>query len=204
MKSKSFLSSAVVLLLSALCHTSQATTVQINVQASQTRTSPSNGIDTGIFINVGDQISITSSKTDLWNVRPGYSNQNADGSPINCNSGNTGTCSAYWTSFGLTAPVGALAGYIGNGDSFLIGTNFQKLASTSGELFLHSFDGVWQDNTGEISVSINTSAVPEPEIYLMTLLGVIVTLTANRRRKALANLNLFALHKQEVQHIDLN
>ena len=80
----------------------------------------------------------------------------------------------------LSALYGTLVGRIGNGDYFVIGSNFSGTASSAGALTLYNWDSNDGDNSGSIAAKV--SLVPLPAGGLL-LLGALGGLAAWRRRK---------------------
>lgn len=83
----------------------------------------------------------------------------------------------------LSAPFGALVGQVGNGDFFLVGSNYAGQAATAGVLKLYYWDSSNADNVGSVLASVNVSAVPEPGTYALMIGGLgMVGWLARRRR----------------------
>lgn len=141
-----------------------------------------------VALNAGDAFSVTASTDDLWSLGPLPRMCDADGlvgnryATATDDSGQPigtliGMNFGLRTQGGLTAPYGALVGRIDAGNFFLIGTNYNGVAATSGTLYLYCFDADFENNSGNITA--NVEAVPEPG----TLAAVGLGLAALRRRR---------------------
>lgn len=155
---------------------------------------------TGILASVvnGQAFTVSVNPLDLWSAGalPRWSNANgiggndliATGSP-DANGDEPGVAAGTvigqdifgaWTQNGLSAPFGTLVGQFGLGSFFNIGTNYTGVASDS-TLKLFYFDSNNGDNAG--SILANITSVPEPEAYIMVLVGLGIMGVVARRRK---------------------
>ncbi|HOY86680.1 MAG TPA: FxDxF family PEP-CTERM protein [Methylotenera sp.] len=176
-----------------------STAATYTVDAKFNSTTDGAGVIVASF-NVGDTFSISVDTKDLWNAGalPRWSNANgltgnlfATGA-VDTNgdlpSGTPGTqigqLFSNWSQGGLVAPYGALVGAWDTTPSnfFLIGTGFTGTAAAgTTNLRLFYFDENNGDNSG--SISVNITAVPEPETYAMLLAGLGMIGFMARRRK---------------------
>jgi len=189
---------ASALILAGLAFVAPASANTIVVDAFANSTSGGIGADAGALTS-GQAFSVTVPLTDLWNAGalPRWSNANGLFSGLNLVATGTddsgqpagtqiGVGVVNWTQGNLTAPFGSLVGSIGNGDFFLIGTNFSGLASASGELRLWYFDQNNGDNTEHITATVTTYSirgVPEPSTWAMMILGFAGVFVYRRKSK---------------------
>ena len=152
-------------------------------------TTPGTGVDTGIYLSVGDAFTVTVDPNDLWNAGalPRWSNADglignlyATGSDESGQLAGTliGQNYGLLTQSGLSAPYGALVGEIG-GTFFLLGSNFSGPAPAAGTLALFYWDENNYDNSGSIVADVGV--VPEPGSFILLGFGLI-TLAAFVRR----------------------
>jgi hypothetical protein len=188
------------LALLTLSITTQAAVYE--VKARNNATTGGVGLTVAAF-NVGDLFTVTVNPLDLWSAGqdPRWSNANgltgpnllstglADVTgdrPTNARGAGTliGTSFGNWSQGGLTAPYGALVGEWGNsvGQYFLIGTQYVGVAADS-QLKLFYFDSNRLDNKGSVLVNVSVTAVPEPETYILMLVGLSLVGFSARRRK---------------------
>lgn len=188
------------LALLTLSITTQAAVYE--VKARNNATTGGVGLTVAAF-NVGDLFIVTVNPLDLWSAGqdPRWSNANgltgpnllstglADATgdrPTNARGAGTliGTSFGNWSQGGLTAPYGALVGEWGNsvGQYFLIGTQYSGVAVDS-QLKLFYFDSNRLDNKGSVLVNLSVAAVPEPETYVLMLVGLSLVGFSARRRK---------------------
>lgn len=186
------LSALSILALSATTH---AATVSLDVYAQANSSSGGTALDTGLFFNAGETISGWVAEDDLWNAGALPRWSNADGLITDLfatgtdDSGETagtqiGKEFSLYTQNGFTAAYGTLVGQIGN-EYFSLGTSFDAVTSTSGNLKLMYWDSNNGDNTEFVTVNF-TSPVPEPSTLALFALGTIglvgFTRLRNRQR----------------------
>jgi hypothetical protein len=148
--------------------------------------------DTGISITAGSQLAITASGTVGYGFESGQVTDanggdisgaqffadavlpNAIGHSLIGKIGGT-------TDIGTGIPVPE--GTPGNGPGF-VGTSYDEVISTSGELFLGFNDeaGTFYDNSGSFSVTITVTPVPEPTTAALLGLGGLALLFKSHRR----------------------
>ncbi|UPK07660.1 PEPxxWA-CTERM sorting domain-containing protein [Bradyrhizobium sp. 170] len=156
------------------------------------------GGSTGVFLNAGQNFTVTVDPNDLWNAGALPRWSNADGltgprfAVLGDDSGQApgtliGIDFGLHNQAGLSLPFGTLVGKIGAGVFFEIGTSFSGPANATGELKLYYWDSNFSDNTQ--FVTANISAVPEPSTWAMMILGFAgVGFLAYRRRNQAAAL----------------
>jgi hypothetical protein len=91
---------------------------------------------------------------------------------------------------GFSAPYGSLVGQIGSGPGSyrLLGTGFGGAAWDTGTLTLFYWDTFTADNSGSVTVSVNTNGtglVPEPSAWAMMIVGFASAGALLRRQRAL-------------------
>ncbi|MFC2067938.1 hypothetical protein ACFLTP_02870 [Chloroflexota bacterium] len=105
--------------------------------------------DTRVDLVEGDEVEISVDPDQIWSAGsddPFSRKSNADGiSP---------ELYAQLTQGNLTANYGALVGQIGDGEYFLIGTDFVGMVSESGRLSLYYWYDWFPDNSGQVEVKI--------------------------------------------------
>lgn len=147
-----------------------------------------------ITLTAGETFSVSVAPTDLWSAGalPRWSNADgltkdlyATGSDDSGEPAGTliGTNFGTWTENGFTAPYGALVGLVG-GDYLLLGTSFNGVAPAAGILDLFYWDSNNSDNTQYITA--NVSAVPEPGVWTLMLVGAGGLGALLRRRRPIA------------------
>jgi hypothetical protein len=146
-----------------------------------------------LSVNAGSRYTVSASLTDLWSAGalPRWSNANG----LTGNTFATGTDESgepagtligadfgLHSQAGLSAPFGSLVGEIG-GVYQLLGASFNGPAWGTGTLNLYYWDSNNGDNSGTIDV--NVSAVPEPQTWVMLIVGFgLVGVSARRRHMA--------------------
>ncbi len=190
----SLLAASGCLLVSSLAN---AAIYSFDVAAAANSSSGGTPLNTGLYFNAGDLLTIAADPADLWSAGalPRWSNADglvgdlfATGSDESGQAAGTkiGATFPTWTQGGLTAPYGALIGQLAS-SYFLIGTDFTGPAADSGNLQLMYWDSNGSDNHDAIRVSVIDSAqiaaIPEPAIYQMSLLGLTVLGAAGLSRK---------------------
>jgi len=138
--------------------------------------------DTNVVLSAGDWLSIIVAENDLWAAGPNDRTSNANGltgiSPYG--GGNYG----YYTNADGSFHYGSLVGYIGDGDYFFIGTNFNQQVTDAGKLFFGYWDSNSSDNVGYITVNINTSVVPIPAAVWLLGSGLLGLVGFRKNRSA--------------------
>lgn len=182
------------LALSIAVQTVPAAAATFVVDAAENSSNTGAALDTGLFFNSGDTLSISSDINDLWSAGPlpRFSDANGLIGPRFASSFDDsgqapgtliGSSFGLLTQSGFSAPFGSLVGRIG-GEFRLIGTNFAGPAWNTGNLELLYWDSNGSDNAGDISFQINSAgAVPEPGTWAMMLLGFGAIGFGMRRRK---------------------
>ncbi len=176
--------------------TVNAASVDFDVYAKANSTSGSGtGLNTGLIYSVGDSITGSVDVNDLWNAGSLPRWSNADGLVANLFATGTddsgqiagtqiGRDFGAWTQHGETFAYGSLVGEINN-IFFLLGTNFNVTAMQAGVLSLYYWDSNSSDNTGLVTVSIDTgmSAVPVPAAVWLFGSGLIGFFGARKTRR---------------------
>ncbi|MBP8302598.1 MAG: hypothetical protein KBE04_00560 [Phycisphaerae bacterium] len=122
--------------------------------------------DTGIQVNAGDWLTVLCHPMDTWTLY-----DDGEGDIRVCNADGLDEL-APLTRDGLTANYGAMVGQIGDGDFFLVGTNFHTdSASDTGTLKLLCWDTSYADNWGAIEARIDAPSIPAPGALLLSGLG---------------------------------
>jgi len=146
---------AVIFDVEALAHST-------NISGSTITGTP---LGTGIFLSVGNVISVSAAVDDVWSAgsdSPCTRTSNADGLT---GVGPYGGCDYGTLSLGpFGAPYGALVGRVGS-ELYLLGTSFFGPVSSAGELELFYWDTYTPDNSGSVAVSVDV--VPEPATLLL-------------------------------------
>lgn len=134
------------------------------------------GLNTGIILDTNTEFSIVVDPSQLWNFGGGNPNYttNADGMGPGWELGMMNPDGS-----NFAASIGALTGRIGNGNYFVVGSNFHGVANASGALNLFFWDSDAWNNLGAVQADINV--VPEPATLGLMALGL---LALARRRKS--------------------
>jgi len=138
----------------------------VSAQASSTVSVPASaadGISTGIYVTVGDTVTITATGTAGYGYEgaapcAGYPSTEPNGSRFlgSYNCGPKDDPNAL-----LPGDIGLLIGKIGSGSWFNAdGITFR--ASATGDLYLAYNDDIWSDNTGSYSASIMITIPTSP------------------------------------------
>ncbi|MEH2608626.1 hypothetical protein V1293_000915 [Bradyrhizobium sp. AZCC 1693] len=179
-------------LVAGLAGISATSAQAVVVDAYTNSSSGGTGGSTGVFLNVGQNFTVSVDPNDLWNAGALPRWSNADGltglryAVLGDESGQApgtliGIDFGLWNQAGLSLPYGTLVGKIGAGAFFEIGTSFSGPANATGELKLYYWDSNFGDNTQFVTAQI--SAVPEPSTWAMMILGFVgVGFLAYRRR----------------------
>jgi hypothetical protein len=146
-------------------------------------------------LTAGQAFSISVDPLDLWNAGdlPRWSNANglignllATGSDDSGQAANT-LIGIQWPSLhtqgNLTAAFGSLVGRIGGGDYFLVGTSFNNVAASSGQLELFYWDSNSSDNTQFITATFNSTVIPLPAAAWLFIAGTLGMLGVARRQR---------------------
>ena len=139
-----------------------AKVVSFVVDAKMHSSNTMNGLATGVFLEAGELFSVVAEDDDVWflgGATTEYTNANGlSNYPL-------------YTQDNMTALYGVLAGRVGEGAFFKIGTQFNGQAVNAGELFLYNWDSGNSNNLDQITATITTidkvvassvSAVPVP------------------------------------------
>lgn len=182
-----FVSSALASI--ALAAPTNAAVVLVNASANSS--TGGTGASSGLALTSGQIFTVTSSLSDLWNAGPlpRWSNANgltgvllATGTDDSGEAAGTliGSNFGLWNQNSISAPYGSLVGEIGGVYQYL-GANFNGAAWASGNLNLYYWDSNLGDNSQNIAFDV--AAVPEPESWVLMLIGFGMMGAALRRRK---------------------
>ncbi len=171
-----------------------ANALVIDVMAKENSTRGTGvGAATGLIFSAGDLFTASVAADDLWNAGalPRWSNADGlTGDLIATGTDDSGQAAGVqigrdfgvYNFAGLSLPFGTLVGSI-DGNFFAMGTDFAGPAIASGELLLWYWDSNNGDNTGQIAVTIDSAAVPEPGT--LPLLGLSLLVLGLLKRKSL-------------------
>lgn len=156
-----------------------ATTTTFDVMAKDNSLKPvETGLATGIWLGAGDAFQVSASTLDTWVLGSGAERIiNADGSTFFGNYNDPLS--------GQSFLFGSLVGRIGNGDYFLIGSDFDGVANAAGQLFLLVWDSNRGDNSGSIAAMVTADPVPVPPALALMGVGV-ASLVGMRKKKRTA------------------
>ena len=140
---------------------------EFNVFASYSRSSP---LDTGIHVDAGELLTISVPSVQLWDGG-GSGATNASGIARSRRPGPSRGARMY-TYDSQTFPIGALVGRIRDGSYFLVGTDFQQVAQTSGDLSLLYWDSYYGDNYGSVMATVSETSVPVPSAFILFASGL--------------------------------
>jgi hypothetical protein len=141
---------------------------------------------TGITLTSGDLLVVSAAVDDCWSAGAADRETNASGlvgHTTNACRPLAPTDYGLWTQFGVSFPFASLVGQIGGGTPFLIGTSFNSIVSSSGQLALMFWDSNNGDNFGSVTATVDVNpapSVPEPATIFLTGAGI-ATLLARRR-----------------------
>jgi len=111
-------------------------------------------VDTGVFVNIGDSVSITAS--GIIYVSGSDPGKGPAGVPGRVATDNNSILPGPFLAPGLTC--WSLIGRVGNGPAFEVGTGTSFIAISSGELNLSVDDNHFPDNRGSWTATITTTA----------------------------------------------
>jgi hypothetical protein len=140
---------------------------RFDVFASYSQSSP---LDTGLYVTAGELLAISVPNRQIWSGG-GSGPSNADGLAWGRRRGSTNHARTY-TYDSQTFPIGALVGRIGDGPYFLVGTDFQQVAQTSGDLSLLYWDSYYGDNYGSVMATVSETSVPVPSALILFATGL--------------------------------
>lgn len=133
-------------------------------------------LDTGLFVNPGDFLSISAS--GIWSNAPTSYHLifGPDGNP------NEDIVSTYP---GAGYPVAALMARIGDGSYFFVGSDYSNYVTDQGVLFLGFNDTDYGNNWSAITADVNITPVffpvPEPATLSLLSLGLVGVLFNKKR-----------------------
>jgi hypothetical protein len=163
-----------------------ATPISFDVFAQGNSSTGGTPLLTGITLTSGDHLVVSALPDDCWSAGAADRETNANGlvgNTTNACRPSAPTDYGLWTQFGVSFPFASLVGQIGGGTPFRIGTSFDGIASSSGQLALMFWDSNNGDNFGSVSATVDVnpaSSVPEPATIFLTGAGI-ATLLARRR-----------------------
>ncbi len=128
------------------------TALQFEVKAKENSVQQGVGLDTGITVSAGDKINISVAEDDTWSAGPADRTSNANGLVAGNRFGGTYPVHTYK---GFPFPFGSLVGSLDGGKTFfLVGTNYDGVASVSGRLSLFFWDSMSNDNFGSVTATV--------------------------------------------------
>jgi hypothetical protein len=130
---------------------------KLQVKAKENSINGGIALDTGITVAIGDRLIIKAAETETWSCGAAADmTSNADGLVAgNKYGGVYGTMKSPTTSDNF--PYGSLVGSLDGGKSFfLVGIQFDASVAQAGTLSLCFWDGNSEDNTGSVTVSVDT------------------------------------------------
>ena len=135
---------------------------QFEVKAKENSATGGNALNTGVVVAKGDRLIIKVAEDDTWSAGGSERTSNANGLVAgNKYGGVFGTYTSPTT--GATFPFGSLVGSLDGGKSyFLVGTQFDGPVPQAGTLSLLYWDMNNEDNSGSITVSVET--VPKAKL----------------------------------------
>ena len=135
---------------------------QFEVKAKENSATGGNALNTGVVVAKGDRLIIKVAEDDTWSAGGSETTSNANGLVAgNKYGGVFGTYTSPTT--GATFPFGSLVGSLDGGKSyFLVGTQFDGPVPQAGTLSLLYWDMNNEDNSGSITVSVET--VPKAKL----------------------------------------
>jgi hypothetical protein len=135
---------------------------QFEVKAKENSATGGNALNTGVVVAKGDRLIIKAAEDDTWSAGGSERTSNANGLVAgNKYGGVFGTYTSPTT--GATFPFGSLVGSLDGGKSyFLVGTQFDGPVPQAGTLSLLYWDMNNEDNSGSITVSVET--VPKAKL----------------------------------------
>ena len=138
---------------------------QFEVKAQEHSATGGVALNTGVVVAKGDRLIIKAGEDDTWSSGGSERTSNANGLVA----GNKyGTLCGDYTSptTGATFPTGSLVGSLDAGKSyFLVGTQFDGPVPQAGTLSLVFWDKNNHDNTGSVTVSVETVTQEKPASF---------------------------------------
>jgi hypothetical protein len=153
---------ALFILFSQSAEASTMAAKQFEVKAKENSATGGNALNTGVVVAKGDRLIIKVAEDDTWSAGGSERTSNANGLVAgNKYGGVFGTYTSPTT--GATFPFGSLVGSLDGGKSyFLVGTQFDGPVPQAGTLSLLYWDMNNHDNSGSITVSVET--VPKAKL----------------------------------------
>jgi hypothetical protein len=166
-----------------LVFSTPAAAASFNVDAFANSTTGGTFLATGLNVAPGDILISSVAVDDCWSA--GFDDRTTNANGLVGNTTNfcrpaAPTNYGLHPQFGVSLPFASLVGRIGPGGTpFVLGTSFNGVMTSSGELFLAFWDSNNFDNTGFVTAQVNV--VPEPATLL--LLGAGLTAAVRRRQR---------------------